>query len=120
LMSIFRTSTPQNADKYIYHNELSLFQLAESELYEELIWTNSNNDISRIERKNITGQTVIIANFAEHHTAGKYRFAQKINLSFPTMNGNAEIKISDVSILPQPTKPMRFTKPKSYREHRFE
>ena len=120
LMSIFRTSTPQNADKYIYHNELSLFQLAESELYEELIWTNLNNDISRIERKNTSGQTVIIASFTEHHTTEKYRFAQKINLNFPTMNGTVEIKISDISILQQPTNPMRFTKPKSYREHRFE
>ena len=132
LMSIFRTSISQNTNDYDYNselstNELSLFQLKEfsdetanERLYEELIYVNLNNDIVKMERKNILGQTIIVANFAEHSTVGKYRFANKLNLDFPILNGNVEIKISDISIILQPTTPMRFSKPRSYQERRYE
>ena len=125
LMSILRTTSPQNSDKYFYNSDLSVFELSKSpftknELYRESIFTNLNNDISRIERKNLFGQTEIVAIFSEHYSVGKHRFAKKINLNFPLLNGNVEIKISDISILSQPTTPMRFAKPRTFREFRFE
>ena len=138
LVSIFRTTTPQNANNYVYNselsnNELSLFQLtefadvitsdgvtSEAELYQELIYINLHNDIVRMERQDISGQTIIVANFTEHYTVGQYRFAKNLSLNFPTLNGNVEVKISDISITTQPTTPMRFQKPKSYREFRFD
>ena len=125
LMTIFRTSTPQNPSSYIYDCKLSLFRFIDfsgeaTGLYEEFIFTNLNNDIARIERKNILGETVIVASFFDHYTVGNHRFARRINLNFPTLNGNVEIKISDVSLIPQPTNPMRFAKPRSYKEYRFE
>ena len=124
LMSIFRTSTPQNPNNYIFNNELLLFELAEFTgglgQFQELVFTNSNNDITRIERKNISGQTLMLANFTDHFTVGKYRFARNLNLNFPTLNGTVGIRISDISLLSQPTSPMRFSKPRSFREYRFE
>jgi hypothetical protein len=142
LMSILRTSTSQNPKNYLYsselsNKELSLFQIEgfsdeianeeliadekshNEKLYKELVYMDLDNDIVRMERKDFWGQKVIIANFDEHYTVGKYRFAKNLNLSFPTLNGNVEIRISDISIMPQPTTPMRFSKPKSYQERRF-
>ena len=131
LVSILRTSTSQNATNYIHNSEssdaeLSAFHLAEfvagtSEAgYQEFISVNSHNDVVRMERKDILGQTIIVANFSEHSTVEQYRFAKNLNLNFPTLSGSVTIRISDISLTTQPTTPMRFTKPRTYREFRFE
>jgi hypothetical protein len=129
IVSIFRTTCPQNINDYHYNNKyindnpndnyycFTAIKNTQTHM-EENIYFNDNNDFMKLERiaNNVQVDSLIImsVDFSQHYSVGNFRFAKKIIIIFPAMNGKIEINISSIKINENLTNPMMFKIPKSY------
>lgn len=118
LITILRTSTPQEINNYNYSSTTNEYSF-ETENYTEKIIIDENNDILSLKRINDENEEIITAEFSQFGTIGNYRFAKNVTVNFPFNNGKISINFSEIEILNKPTTPMRFEKPKSYRELKY-
>jgi hypothetical protein len=129
IVTILRTSVPHPSNEYHYTNtntatdssvvyNFTLSTPAETAYTENISVTKnyssnaySLSSLSRMQDdKNI--MNVLYSNYLQ---IAEHNFAQKIDIRFPTLNGNVSISLSDIRLLDTLTSPMRFTPPISYK-----